>query len=568
MSLSLAGTQGSRDDTTDGSNRVARIHPSIPQPGTPRGERIVFEYLKEGLPDDWILVHGREFTIPRRGRHPDEGEVDFLVLDPSRGLVALEVKGGTIERTADGWFSTSEAGERNRIKNPAKQAKRAIHSLVDYARDRDRQLANLRFGWGVVFPEVDANGDLGVDLPRRLLIDRSELGDPRRSVGRVFEESGVDGPPLDEGGIRAFEDIFLPRFHLARSLRTLGRPKKPLGEEIEAQEREFVRLAREQMQILEFNGHVPRLAIEGGAGTGKTLVALEQARRLAVRGDRVLMLCYNSALARALAKETEDVLDVWSFHALCRDRALAAGLGFDPSGSEAFWDDTAPELLLQALDADPDDRWDAVIVDEGQDFADHWWLVVQALLADPGEGTLWVFHDPAQNIFERESWTEIARMQTARLPRNCRNTQAIGRHAYGTVELEPDFLPGAPEGLAVDDVVCADEGEMLDGVRKAIHRLLVEEGLDPARVVVLSTRSERTSAVWNRRTFGNYELAPYPAEEPNTVGFATLQRFKGLEADAVILCEIAPGEPHSTPSHVYVGASRAKHALVVVRYEE
>ena len=69
-------------------------------------------------------------------------------------------------------------------------------------------------------------------------------------------------------------------------------------------------------------------------------------------------------------------------------------------------------------------------------------------------------------------------------------------------------------------------------------------------------------------TFGNYELVPRPATEPNRVGFATLQRFKGLEADAVILCEIAPGEPHATPNRVYVGASRARHALTVRMYRE
>lgn len=205
-------------------------------------------------------------------------------------------------------------------------------------------------------------------------------------------------------------------------------------------------------------------------------------------------------------------------------------------------------------------------MDEGQDFADHWWTVVEALLADSEEGVLWVFLDPEQNIFGRDPWAELDHFPAVRLPKNCRNTRAIGRHAYQLLGLEPEFLDGAPEGVEVREVACPDEESMLDELRRTIHWLLVEERLAPDRLVVLSPRSEATSAAWRQRRFGNYELATFPAAEPNQVGFATLQRFKRLEADAVILCEVAPGEPHSTPHHVYVGASRAKHVLVLLGY--
>jgi len=167
---------------------MATIHPSTPDAGTPHSERVVFESLRDGLPDDWVVVHGRRFVLPRRGGHgrPDEGEVDFLVLDPDRGLVALEVKGGVIGRERDGWYSIDTLGVRHPIKDPGTQSQNAIHKLGHYLRDSDTSLSELPYGWGVVFPDVDANGNLGVALPRPLLIDRSGRGDPVRDhAGRA-----------------------------------------------------------------------------------------------------------------------------------------------------------------------------------------------------------------------------------------------------------------------------------------------------------------------------------------------------------------------------------------------
>ena len=108
---------------------------------------------------------------------------------------------------------------------------------------------------------------------------------------------------------------------------------------------------------------------------------------------------------------------------------------------------------------------------------------------------------------------------------------------------------------------------MLDAVRRALHRIVVEGKLSPDRVVVLSPHSTRTSAVWRTQTFGNLRLVQYPAAPgPGHVQFSTLQGFKGLEADAIILCEVYKGHPYSSAQHLYVGASRARHVLAVAEY--
>ena len=171
---------------------------------------------------------------------------------------------------------------------------------------------------------------------------------------------------------------------------------------------------------------------------------------------------------------------------------------------------------------------------------------------------LWVFFDPRQNIYGGSAWEALG-LHTAPLAYNCRNTQRIATYAYGLVQAEPKLRAGTPEGVEVSVERCRGEREMLDAVRRALHRIIVEGRLSPDRIVVLSPHSARTSAVWRTRTFGNVRLVPYPsASEPGQVQFATLQGFKGLEADAVVLCESQQGNPNSSEQHLYVAASQGQ----------
>jgi len=233
----------------------------------------------------------------------------------------------------------------------------------------------------------------------------------------------------------------------------------------------LVRLTEEQFNILEVLCAFPRVGVSGGAGTGKTLVAMERARRLAAEGRRVLLLCYNRGLA-AYLKPSADGFTVSTFHSLCDTLSTAAGLRWPtaPIGpdAQAFWLEEAPALLLQALDRLPDQRFDAVIVDEGQDFHEYWWLAVERLLRRPKDDVLWVFFDQQQNIYGGSSWDTLG-LHTAPLTYNCRNTRRIAQYAYGLVQAEPRLRAGTPEGVEVSVERCDGERQMLEAVRRARH---------------------------------------------------------------------------------------------------
>src|SRR5262249_11028120 len=155
-----------------------------------------------------------------------------------------------------------------------------------------------------------------------------------------------------------FLAVLAPQVRLVPSLAT----------RIEEDEVVLVRLTDEQIHILDTLAEVPRIAVKGPAGTGKTLVAMEKGRRLAPDGNRVLFLCFNRPLAEFLAERAGN-FTVKNFHALCRELATAAGLPWKPpkqrAAAKEYLETEPPQRLIEALDAYPDERWDSVIVDEG-----------------------------------------------------------------------------------------------------------------------------------------------------------------------------------------------------------
>src|ERR1019366_9643416 len=144
------------------------------------------------------------------------------------------------------------------------------------------------------------------------------------------------------------------------------------------------RLMPEQAALLQVTRLLPRVEVRGGAGSGKTVMALTQARELTQgrsgdRGQRVALLCYSRGLAayfkRVVARwpRNQRPAFVGGFAELGRRWGAPDGSREDPD----FWERRLPALMkdLAAGLADGK-RFDSVIVDEAQDFADSWWAPI------------------------------------------------------------------------------------------------------------------------------------------------------------------------------------------------
>lgn len=548
---------------------MARMIPAIPAPETPHSEGRLYERFRTDLPGAWTVIHGQRFLLPRRGAFAREGELDFLIVDPARGALGIEVKGGSVRRHRDGWSSTDRHGEEHSLKDPGRQAADSVHAIRGYledARSFGGRGFRCRFDWGVAFPDTVSPGDFGPDLPAEVVLDRSSLLDLRRAVDRVFEYWGPSS-----GGGRALSPEAAGA--LVETLCERRPPAETLALRFREEQREILRLTEDQKFTLDMLGAHRRAAIEGGAGTGKTVLAAEKARRLATTGARVLLLCFNRPLAAHLRNGAEDY-EVETFHEYCGKMARRAGFAFEEptgTGHQDFWETTAPNLLVDALGRIPEARYDAIVVDEGQDFMWDWWTCLDLSLKDGGAGTLYAFYDPNQNISNRHP-PQALEIIPNRLLHNCRNTANIARYIAGLIRGEAQVRPGAPGGAPVEEITCGDPAALVRKVSERLERLVEEDDVRPQDIGIISTRRLENSPFAEDRRAGRFRLVglgdPHAAKgrrsRPRIV-FDTLERFKGLERDVVILLDLPGSKRAVTAARLYVGASRAKHLLVVVR---
>jgi superfamily I DNA and RNA helicase len=165
------------------------------------------------------------------------------------------------------------------------------------------------------------------------------------------------------------------------------------------------------------------VAIGGCAGSGKTMLAVQKARQFSELGMNVLLICFNAPLAEYLRRRLPNI-DVYHFHELCRQAAKRVELLIPRNiDDQEYFENVLPEALLKA--ADTIGRvYDAIIIDEGQDFKENYWIAIESLLKE--NGYLYIFYDNNQNLYEGAlDFGGLIQEQPCILTQNCRNTQLI-----------------------------------------------------------------------------------------------------------------------------------------------
>jgi len=328
----------------------------------------------------------------------------------------------------------------------------------------------------------------------------------------------------------------------------------------------------EQVQALRLLRSQPRLLVEGGAGTGKTLLAVALAREHAAQGRAVLFTCFNKALAVALAAVLSDVpgITVLAFHELARQRATQAALAYevpaDAAAQGRFFREQSAELLLQAAEQGGS-CFDTLVVDEAADFLPTWWVALEALGA-PGF-SWYCFFDRSQCLFQpRAGWEPPFQAVPFALETNLRNTRPIGALAtrLGGCALPHGFR--VDEGPAPVVVRSADFAAMATQLRRTLRDLLGPEAFRPEQVAVLSPyRHTNPGSAWAAGLDAVELAGGLAAPEPGRVRVGTIQGFKGLESDVIILAGIDQ-RCMRHPATLYVGASRARALLVLLMLDD
>ncbi|NLT30398.1 MAG: ATP-binding domain-containing protein, partial [Propionibacterium sp.] len=325
------------------------------------------------------------------------------------------------------------------------------------------------------------------------------------------------------------------------------------------------RLTAEQARVLHTLRRVHRAEVRGTAGTGKSTLALVQARELTrgrpgSPGQRVALVCYSighgEQLKRAVAgvPAAERPAFVGTFEELGRSWGVSAG---DRTDSD-FWERDFPEQVGdRVLRLPAAELFDTIIVDDGHDIADRWWPPLIAALRDEVAGGFFVYRDPNRHLYDRAVEPPIPLVAIG-LDTNLRNTRQI---AATFAPLLPEA--GAPEasGPPVRVADCPPE-RVLDETDRQVQRLL-NEGVPRGDILVLTTGSRHPVQIERQRHLG---LAGYwdTFFDRNEVFHAHVLGCKGLQRAAVVLCINEHEARHRATERFYIGCSRARHTLVVV----
>lgn len=540
---------------------MARMYPRTLNLGDVKsdGERRVFERLRDSLDDSWIVFHSASLVVRDAGEGTTDDECDFVLAHPQDGVIALEVKGGGLECRNGEWYRVTDSGAtRERIRDPGTQAIDHMHNLRRKLQETDLWKTDApRLMWALALPDVTVHElVLAPDMPPELILDRSELrDDPAGSIAEVIKYStGARPKGLVPGteGLEQLRDLLAPEVDLPVRL------VDDFGDEQVA----LRRLTNEQAHVLHGLRTNRRVLVRGCAGSGKTLLGLTRARELADDDQDVLFVCFNRGLVEDVKRRgLAGGADVATFHGLCTRLAHRAEIElpeYDGTPPQDYWREQLPNALVEAV-AVLGSQYDAIVVDEAQDLHDDWLAALACTLHDEAQGSMWLFMDDNQRVFESDLTVPPGYVEYE-LSVNCRNTRAIHREVAKLYSgrTKPDVR--GPEGrepelLHTDDQPAA--------VAALLERFVNEEGVAAQDIVVLSSHAVENSSV-GRDGSGRFQFAKEPSTGADTVQFSSIRAFKGLESPVVILCELEdlPGE--SQDAQLYVGMSRAVHHCVVV----
>jgi hypothetical protein len=506
-----------------------------PRPARSSGERAVWSALRNGLPPGWSAWH----SLRLRDARGFLGEGDFVLAHPSRGLLALEVKGGRIEQRDGRWYSNGTPLDEA----PRDQAER----FLDKLRRRLAEAGCAPPAWGaaVCFPDTAFDRQPSEDDLAGVVLGASHLPYLKEALPPVIDRALPEarpprGPWIDQLH-RMWGETWVPSLSLGTRARALAERRCALDPV--------------QLGILDGLLENERVLVQGGAGSGKTLLAAEAARRQAAAGRKVLLLCFTQPLRKWLASRLEPAgVEVQTVSGFAKGIVDAADGGSAPDAAtrSEYWKD----VLLRAGEL-CERRWDTIVVDEAQDLEDEAWLLVQELASGRG---LWAFHDPAQTFWTDRHPPAHLFGTSFKLPRGQRSPpgiEALANRFAGAAADEGAVAAAIADGTLAF-VAAPSPTSVADKVGEEIDRLL-SGGLAPGDVGVVSLRGRTgQDAIFARERIGRHAFVGADDDdmEQRLVADSFL-RWKGLERPAIVVADLPEGELSRLGIRLYVALTRA-----------
>lgn len=556
------------------------IPPILPSQGVSPGERDIFIRLKDDpVTRDWIVLHSLDVANHRRQIF---GEIDFVIIVPAKGVLCLEVKSHTSIRRERGlWYYGAKS--KPDLRGPFKQASEAMHSIRKRITDRRHDLAGIVFWsaaafpfapfathsdewhpWQVIDNETFRANSMGTTV--LAILDKARAFLHTKPTATWFDPRRAEP---DSAQCQAIADALRPNFEFFESPQSRA----------QRLEEELKYYTSEQFIALDAMEENPRVIFLGPAGTGKTMLAIEAARRSAEAKRKVLFLCFNTFLGAHLIEQTEVLQPQVTTRTLHSHMLKLAKLPVIRQESQ-FWEDQLPTAAIERLleTAGDGDVYDELVIDEAQDILREPYLDFLDLSLRGGlaSGRWRLFGDfEKQAIYESAnlSLDDFRKMRGSNAPvyslrANCRNTPRI----VSLVHLLGGLNPHYSRILRPDNRVepefrfYASPTEQHDFLAQALEKL-TREGFSGKDIVVLSPRADKscaaaavTAAPWRD------QLRPYSGSGQNAIRYCSIHAYKGMEAPAVVVTDIEQIGTEQAQALFYVAITRSFHRLILLMH--
>lgn len=520
----------------------------------PYSEIRVYETL-DALPNTFHIFHSVQWVKRGSKWKSTWKENDFLILNKNLGALVLEVKGGEIECHGGVFRQINKETKEVNLLNPKKKndpLSQAIDGIYHYRKlinnitpdldDRFPIEAAVWFSTSKIKTKL-SSFPLKYREVSGAILGEEDFKKGMQAVYDVFDFYGNHGKTIiSDDEFQDIVDLIATDFELI----TAPSARKSELDHV------FLKLTNEQTGLLDYISEQKNATIQGVAGTGKTLIAKEAARRFGLEGRKVLFLCFNKYLFVDLMHrypyDNVTYFNINTFISKYRP-------GIDTSSTQI----RAGEL--QKIDWDDLD-FDDVIIDEAQDFDNKEILYFKDFM-EFRDGHLFIFYDKNQvlSTCEVSSWIRDSDCKLL-LTKNCRNTREIALTSYNVidVELNQKIMMVSGEQTSISFV----EGEAVPKLARLLTILTGDEyRYEYSDIVILSLKKEENSILHN---VNNIAGIPILKEASNSaILFTTSRKFKGLESRVIIVTDIDEScfDNEDKKRNFYVACSRATQKLVL-----
>jgi superfamily I DNA/RNA helicase len=544
------------------------------------GEKILFEIFKNSpFTKDWIVLHSLNLSQHTVRLY---GEIDFLILIPGGGFFVMEVKGGDVKCIDGVWHYTNKFNVTNTSNvgpfNQARDAMFSLRSAIEKEFGKGHKFTKILSGFLCAFPHIcfdkhsveyeswqildEDSIKIGTELFFQNLVKQYKN---KHKNQRWFSEK--DSLP-DENDLNSLCDFLRGDFERVRTVK----------ERLSEFDKEVKKYTEEQFRILDSIQLNERSVTQGSAGTGKTMIAIESAVRAAAEGKTVFLTCYNRLIGEWMQKqvaEWKDKITVSSLHSFLFEQSK--GFGYDKAlrNKQDFYSKYLPLLIKDIYQKGISKKFDKVIVDEGQDLIriEYLKLFDSMVIGGLHNGNWEIYGD-----FERQAiYSQLTRAEMLDLLKgsgqysnfllkiNCRNTKQVGEETSLISGFEsPPFLLEHLEGIPVEYIFYTDEAHQKTLLSQQLQKLSSNK-LPLNELMIISPRKFENSCSYSVLGFSIREIKYNNEISPSQgfYGFATVQSYKGMECNYILITDIEDLSSEIAKSLLYIGMSRARYGLIL-----